>query len=257
MSAFQPLRLIRSNRSKQTWWLLAILLAALLASLVYIFFLANRSSGRWAYYTALRLSPETFAQYTIEPGMVCGEAPFAFPTTGAVFGLWDQSYRFGHHHQGIDIFPNTTPGETAVYAAYPGFLTRLPDWKSTIIVRVPEDPLHPNRQIWVYYTHMADRDGNSFIVEDFPPGSVEVYVEAGTLLGYQGNYSGNNANPTGLHLHVSIVRDDGNGRFMNELDIENTYDPSPYFGLPLNNRQNPDEFPLCEGEISYADWAPE
>jgi len=255
MTRFKPNAINALGPRRRVGWLLAIPLIALLLVAVYFVFFANRSSGRWAYYTALRLSPETFARYTLQPGSLCGDAPFAFPTTGAIFGLWDQSYRLGHHHSGIDIFPNTAPGETPIFAAYPGYLNRLPDWRSTVIIRVPDDPLNPGRQIWVYYTHMADREGNSFISTKFLPGTEEVFVEAGTLLGYQGNYSGDAANPTGLHLHVSIVKDDGEGRFLNELDIDNTYDPSPYFGLPLNNRANPDGFPICSTELGLADWA--
>jgi murein DD-endopeptidase MepM/ murein hydrolase activator NlpD len=75
-----------------------------------------------------------------------------------------------------------------------------------------------------------------------------VYVEAGTLLGYQGNYSGDPDNPTGVHLHFSIVRDDGQGQFLNELDMDNTLDPSPYLGLPLNASQNQDEIPVCQAD---------
>jgi hypothetical protein len=101
---------------------------------------------------------------------------------------------------------------------------------------------------------MASRDGDSFIVEDFPTGSFEIFVEAGTLLGYQGNYSGDALNPTGLHLHFSVVKDDGDGNFLNELDIDNTYDPSPYFNLAFNHNENPNEIPLCEQEITFADW---
>lgn len=56
-------------------------------------------------------------------------------------------------------------------------------------------------------------------------------MEAGTLLGYQGNYSGDPANPVGIHLHFSIVKDDGQGKFMNETRMENTLDPSPYLGV--------------------------
>jgi hypothetical protein len=134
-----------------------------------------------------------------------------------------------------------------VIAAYPGYLTRMPDWKSTVIVSVPEDPLRPGRQIWAYYTHMADPQGNSFVSPDFPPGSEEVFVEAGTLLGYQGNYSGDPFNPVGVHLHFSIVLDDGQGKFRNELEIGNTLDPSPYLGLPLNASQNRGEVPVCTG----------
>jgi hypothetical protein len=92
---------------------------------------------------------------------------------------------------------------------------------------------------------MADPDGGSFISPQFPPGITEVFVQAGALLGYQGNYSGDSLNPVGIHLHFSIVLDDGQGKFRNELEIENTLDPSPYFGLPVNANKNNGEIPLC------------
>ncbi len=151
----------------------------------------------------------------------------------------------GHRHQGIDIFAGTDVGITPVYAAYDGYLTREDGWVSTVIVRIPSDPLHPSQQIWTYYTHMADAAGNSFVSAEFPAGTHEVFVKAGTLLGYQGNYSGDPANPTGVHLHFSVVRDDGNGKYTNELEIANTYDPSAYLGLPLNASDNPQLPILC------------
>jgi murein DD-endopeptidase MepM/ murein hydrolase activator NlpD len=172
--------------------------------------------------------------------------PFVFPTDGYIGYLWDDSFRPGHRHQGIDIFSKDGSGETPVYAAASGYLTRLPDWKSSLIIRIPQDPLQPGRQIWTYYTHMADKQGNSYIADDFPAGTREVFVEEGTLLGYQGNYSGNPGNPTGIHLHFSIVKDDGQGNFLNELKIQNTLDPSPYFDLPLNGNSNSNEIPRCE-----------
>lgn len=188
--------------------------------------------------------PQAYADWRIPVGQRCGTAPFLFPTSGYIGYLWGDSFRLGHRHQGIDIFGGETAGKVEVRAAYAGYLTRLPDWKSSLIIRVPHDPLHPDRQIWTYYTHMADPDGNSYIVADFPPGTSEVYVEAGTLLGYQGNYSGDARHPTGVHLHFSIVKDH-QGKFLNELEIGNTLDPSPYFGLPLNGSFNRDEVPLC------------
>jgi murein DD-endopeptidase MepM/ murein hydrolase activator NlpD len=172
------------------------------------------------------------------------------PTDGFVGFLWDDSFRIGHRHQGIDIFGGTDVNVTPVYAAFSGYLTRMPDWKSSLIIRVPDDPLAPDRQIWTYYTHLADPDGESFIAPDFPPGTSELYVEAGTLLGYQGNYSGTPGSPTGVHLHFSIVLDDGSGSYRNELEIENTLDPSPYLGLPLNARQNQDVIPVCAGQLA-------
>ena len=97
---------------------------------------------------------------------------------------------------------------------------------------------------------MADADGNSYVSSKFPPGTHEVYVEAGTFLGYQGNFSGDPNNPVGIHLHFSIVKDDGQGNFLNELEIDNTLDPSPYLGLPVNASHNNGEIPVCPSEIT-------
>lgn len=174
------------------------------------------------------------SDWLLPAGFRCEDAPFAMPTDGYIGFLWGDSFRILHRHQGLDIFGGAEPGVTPVYAAYPGYLTRQADWKSTVIIRIPSDPLQPGRQIWTYYTHMADIQGSSFIDDQFPPATSEVYVEAGTLLGYQGNYSGTPGNPTGVHLHFSIVLDDGQGKFLNELAIGNTLDPSPYLGMPLN-----------------------
>ena len=183
--------------------------------------------------------------WIIPEGTQCNNAPFIFPTDGFIGFLWDDSFRMGHRHQGLDIFGGETVGVTPVVAAYPGYLSRLPEWKSSLIVRLPQDPLQPERQIWTYYTHLADANGTSYISPEFPPGTSEVYIEAGTLLGYQGNYSGDPDNPIGIHLHFSVVLDDGQGRFRNELEFGNTLDPTPYFGLPLNAEQNIGDVPVC------------
>jgi len=180
----------------------------------------------------------------------CREStPFTFPTAGYIGYLWDDSFHPGHHHQGIDIFTSESSGETPVYAAYAGYLTRLPAWKSSLIIRVPQDPLHPQNQIWLYYTHLADLDGNSYIAADFPAGISDLFVEEGTLLGYQGNFSGTIGKPVGVHLHFSIVMDDGQNSFLNELDIRNTLDPSPYFDLPLNGKTNQGVIPVCQSQL--------
>lgn len=189
--------------------------------------------------------PAGHANWMMRAGEVCDYAPFEMPTDGYVGFLWGDSFRIGHHHQGIDIFGGEKAGVTPVYAAYAGFLTRQQDWKSTVIIRIPDDPLQPDRQIWTYYTHMASPNGESYVAPDFPPGTIEKYVPAGTLLGYQGNYSGTPNNPVGVHLHFSIVKDDGQGNYLNELEIGNTLDPSPYLGLPLNAGENADRVPVC------------
>jgi hypothetical protein len=82
---------------------------------------------------------------------------------------------------------------------------------------------------------MASADGSqSFIAPQFPLGTREVFVQAGTLLGYKGNWSGTAGNPTGIHLHFSVVRSNPSGRYANETDIANTYDPAPFLGVSRN-----------------------
>ena len=224
----------------------SILAVTVLTGIAYVYFTYRPNSARGNKFRDWIRNPASHSDWKIAAGSQCGSAPFHFPTDGFVGFLWGDSMSWNHLHQGIDIFAGTDIGITRVVSVYPGYLTRLPDWKSAVIVRVPDDPLKSGRQIWLYYAHMADEHGNSFISADFPPGTTEAPVDAGTFLGYQGDYSGNPNNPVGVHLHFSIVKDDGNGRFKNELDINNTLDPSPYLGLPLNGYDNRDRVPLCE-----------
>ncbi len=228
--------------------MLILIVGALAGSGFYLYGTLRSGSERGQQVWAFLTDPDSRPELVMQAGVQCPGAPFVFPTDGLVGFIWDDSFRPGHRHSGIDIFAGTEVGVTPVYVAYPGYLTREADWKSSLIVRIPSDPLNPGQQVWTYYTHLADANGNSTIVSNFPPGTSEVYVEAGTLLGYQGNYSGNPGNPVGVHLHFSVVKDDGFGRFLNELEIENTLDPSPYLGLALNAHQNPDEIPSCAGQ---------
>lgn len=167
----------------------------------------------------------------------CPGAPFVLPTDGFIGLLYadpNGPYSATAPHQGIDIFSNAQPGIMPVYAAYDGYISREGSWRSALIQRVPDDPLSPGRQIWLYYAHMADEDGHSFIEPTFPPGASEVFVERGTLLGYTGDYNGGALRDVWVHLHFSVVQDDGRGRYANELEFSNTIDPSPYLGLPVN-----------------------
>lgn len=52
--------------------------------------------------------------------------------------------------------------------------------------------------------------------------------------------------PTASCPPVPNVEDDGMGKFKHKLDIENTLDPSPYLGLPLNAYENRERVPVCE-----------
>jgi hypothetical protein len=240
------------RRRGRLWKPLGLALAALLvvgAIVGYFVYRAYRPTlGRLVRLRQYLSDPEGNADWGLQAGERCGQAPFLMPTDGLIGFLWGDSFRAGHVHQGIDIFSPMAldgPGHTPVVAAHDGYLTRLADWRSAVIVRIPRDPLQPERQIWTYYSHMADSQGNSYIADDFPPGTHEVFVSAGTLLGYQGNYSGDPHNPTGIHLHFSIVLDDGSGHFMSELNIRNTLDPSPYLGIEVNADRAGDELAVC------------
>lgn len=209
----------------------------------------SRSGERISRLRAWIRDSASHPDWSVTAGEYCGDAPFRMPTSGYIGFLWNDSFRPGHHHQGLDIFGGSETGVTPVVAAYSGYLTRLSDWKSSLIIRIPSDPLQTSRQIWTYYTHMADEDGKSYILSEFPPGITEIYVESGTLLGYQGNYSGDPNNPTGIHLHFSIVKDDGRGKFLNELKIQNTLGPSPYLGISLNADENSDGISKCSKQV--------
>lgn len=228
--------------------ILSIAVVAVIAAIVTVYYSYRPNAARMVSFRTWMNDPASHLDWKLTAGTQCGSAPFIFPTDGFAGFLWGDSMGRLHTHQGIDIFAGTDSGITQIVAAYPGYLSRLPDWKSSVIIRVPGDPLNPGEQIWLYYTHMADQFGNSFISEEFPAGTNEEYIEAGTFLGYQGDYSGDPDNPTGVHLHFSIVEDDGTGKFKNELDIKNTLDPSPYLGLPLNAYENHDRVPLCESQ---------
>jgi peptidoglycan LD-endopeptidase LytH len=239
-SCFKQEYIIISMKKKTIFFgtsTIALVGAAILSYGVYHYFIL---SSRWNKDVGTFLQHPSEHQDWVRTELVgCNQAPFLFPTRGYIGYLWDVSFRPLHRHQGVDVFAGTDPGVTPVYAVADGYLTRQDDWKSSLIIRIPSDPLHPGRQIWVYYTHMANPGGTTTILSTFPPGTKEVVVRAGTLLGYQGNYSGDPDNPVGVHLHISIVKDDGTGHYRNELRINNTYDPSPYFGLELNANHFP------------------
>lgn len=214
---------------------------------ILLLILACLATAVFAYNRLRDPRTQTFSQWANDPQAredliivqrdACPGAPFILPTDGWIGLLYNDPggpYSANNPHQGIDIFSDSEAGVTPVYAAYDGYVTREPGWRSTLIMRVPDDPLHPGQQIWLYYTHMADRAGNDFIEDAFPPGTYGEFVEQGTLLGYTGEYNGESLRDIWVHLHFSIVMDDGNGRYLNELDFNNTLDPSPYLGMAVS-----------------------
>jgi len=188
------------------------------------------------------LNPSLRPQVSNQALRACPNAPFVLPSSGLIGLLWGDTarpYTPLRRHTGIDIFGDGASSTVPIFAVYDGYLTRLEDWLSTVIIR-HDDPLQPGRTLWTYYTHMASRDGSqSYILADYPPGTRERFVSQGTLLGYQGEYAGVGAAPIAMHLHLSIVTSEADGSFRNEALIDNTLDPSPYFGLPLRLEDDP------------------
>jgi peptidoglycan LD-endopeptidase LytH len=178
----------------------------------------------------------------------CPASLFILPSDGLIGLLWEDPagpYTVFSPHTGLDIFGDGEPGTVPVYAAYDGYLSRLSEWVSTVIIR-HDDPLQEGRVIWTYYTHMASREGTeSFIDAAFPLGTEEVWVEQGALLGYQGEYGGAGV-PIGMHVHFSIVLSDEDGTFANESRLSNTLDPSPYFDMSLTTPDFPTRPIACD-----------
>ncbi len=222
-------------------WLLAVIILLLICA-AFLFGPSYFQTGMSRFWYLQ--NPDSGALAVATDLVRCPEAPFVFPSKGWTGVLYGDSILGTVNHSGLDIFGLEGNGVTPVYAVYDGYVTRLPEWTSAVIIRHPEDPLVPGRQIWTYYTHLADTAGNDYIINQIPPGTLELKVKQGTLLGYQGDYNGLSLRPIDTHLHFSLVLDDGHGNFLNETDIANTIDPSPYLGMRLNNRCG-DRPPVC------------
>ena len=126
-------------------WILVPLLIVLLTSGGYFLYRTFRgTSVRSRKIITWIRNPFSNPEWSLESLTRCKPtSPFIFPTNGYVGFLWDDSFRPGHRHQGIDIFSSEKSGDSPVYAADGGYLTRLADWKSSLIIRIPNDPLPP------------------------------------------------------------------------------------------------------------------
>ena len=233
-------KLLTIFRSRYFRW--SLLIAILIVSVAACY----GASRAWSMRTRFSRIGVWMAEPAAQPGWLvkggerCGEAPMLFPSSSFIGVRWNDGLAPLYQHSGFDIFsPDGADNVTPIYAAYDGFLTRESQWRSAVIVRHPDfEPLPDlvgGEQIWTYYTHLASRDGTeSFIEPDFPPGTREVFVEAGTLLGYQGSWSGSPTRDLSRHLHFSVVKSGPTGAYTNETQISNTLDPAPFLGVTAN-----------------------
>jgi hypothetical protein len=84
----------------------------------------------------------------------------------------------------------------------------------------------------------------SYIVPDFPPGSTNVSVRAGQLLGYQGRWSERTQAmmTPWVHLRFAVVRATEDGGFPDGIGLEDVLDPSPYLGIMLKTEEGTDDW---------------
>ena len=130
---------------KKFMWLIIPVVAIATAG-IYLYFNYGRNARTVEVFQWFS-DPSSRPELMMTMGTQCNDAPFIFPTNGLIGFIWDDSFRPGHRHSGLDIFAGTEVGVTPIVAAYPGYLTRQEDWISTVIIRVPNDPLQPSRQI--------------------------------------------------------------------------------------------------------------
>lgn len=171
----------------------------------------------------------------------CPDVPWKLPTQ-ADFGLWWYNLELNFMGEGEE-------GVIPVYAVADGLLMRGEDWPDAVAIRHPDplehqSELNPRGEVWTYYGGMASGWNNlSFVSPEFPPGSEEVLVQAGDLLGYQGRYW--DSGPAWVHLRFAILPALEDGSFPGDLigitdpddpplpyevAQEGIYDPSPYLG---------------------------
>jgi len=155
----------------------------------------------------------------------CPGAVWQLPTRGDLGVRWNDA--------GLDFFGRGNENSMPVYAVADGLLTRRLDWDDRVTIQ-HDDPLRPGEKVWSYYAALANANGtDSHIVQDFPPGSDNVPVKVGQLLGYQGRWSGQPLRPMWIHLCFSVVQAAEDGSFPGEVGPENVLDPSPYLGIAL------------------------
>lgn len=98
-----------------------------------------------------------------------------------------------------------------------------------------DDPLRPGEKVWTVYANMISASGLDFYIdEQFPPGSTDMPVVSGQLLGYQGDWGGRPYWPVWPHLNFSVVQAEKDGSFPEVISTENTLYASDYLGILID-----------------------
>jgi len=162
---------------------------------------------------------------SIKP-LFCPSAPWRLPTSGGFGVHWSEN--------ALNIFGWGNENTVPVYAVADGVLIRPSDWEGAVAIQ-HDDPLRPGEKVWSVYADMLSASGQeSYILDDFPPGSTEIPVHAGQLLGYQGEWSGRIYWPKPSHLRFAVVNEIQSSIMMSDDAFKNALDPTLYLGISLN-----------------------
>ncbi len=159
----------------------------------------------------------------------CEGAPWRLPSDARHGVRWDGDTA------ALYFFGRGSPGAVPVYAVADGFLSRVASTSNRpdMLAIRHDDPLRPGRVLWALYGDLGrGSDGEAFIVPAFAPGAQDVPVQAGQLIGYQGDWSGR---PIAMWTHVlfGLVEATPEGGLPVTLTPDDFIDPSPYLGLSI------------------------
>lgn len=158
----------------------------------------------------------------------CPGAPWQLPA-GSALGVRSSG-------AGLDFLGWGSENTVPVYAVSDGLLTRHQEWGSALVIQ-HDDPFRPGAVVWSVYADMSNASGlEAYIAEDLPPGSIDVPVAAGQLLGYQGVWSGRPYWPAPTHLRFAVVSELTAGDYSYEIPLENALDPTLYLGIALKDQ---------------------
>lgn len=167
----------------------------------------------------------------------CPDAPWRLPTR-ADMGVWWLT-------QGLIFMGAGFEGNVPVYAVADGLLMRPTEWHDAVAI-LHEDPVRPGEKVWSFYGGMASGwDGRSLIATSFPPGTENMPVQQGQLLGYQGTWHrpGMVIWPHSFFGVAQPLRADGSfplhvltDKRPSDPDEPLTFlDPSPYLGTAIRS----------------------
>jgi len=170
---------------------------------------------------SLMFVPKDFENVTYPEDYFCPGALWQLPTRGDMGLFWFNGQ--------LLMMGDGYTGEIPVYAIADGLLYQFPGWETSIAIQ-HDDPINPGQKIWSFYGDLAPafNKTNPYIEDTFIE-AVGIPVEAGDLLGYQGQWLGPNQQ-TWVHLRFTLLPANEDGSFPESiLPIDNFHASLPSY----------------------------